>query len=611
MPLDTSRMYHKGPLLFGDVKQYADLLTGTMTDQPVSIGNNLSVTGNVLASGALKTGTKAGVPVDGDVSSPADGMLRIDTTNNNLYFRSNGQWRLTAGGSAAITTFEATNVTGATVTLPSLPANNGVFEVSVNGQAQQATRDWTISGQVITFTTALSADDVHVAYVTASTFNTSNYFAHHEVTLAAGQSTITLPQTPVGAPSVTRGGVQQYNTAGHYSLAGAVITLALPIGAAEDGRISVDYFVAGGGASDAGSVNGIQVGTPPTPNVLVKTDGAGLLPVAAIPPITSAMITDGTIATADLANASVTNIKLASDTARANLLTNGGFEVWQRGTSLSPAGGGFTVDRWAIFNSAGTGAVTVSRDTLVPAGSGSNYSAKLAVTSLPSGFFYLRHELSIPADGHQLKGRTLSVGVDLYSDVINNCDIRFFSNGTGASDVKSTKNTATNTWQRHTATITVPNDANRVYLDIEVNAVSNVYVDNAMLVVGSVPADYAPLHPADDLARCLRYYQRVNVITVDTNVAVLQCGSATSAYGMLWLPVSMAVDPTLTFSPTADWGLWQANTARVALNSGPTIYRTGRQSIGISAGVASGLVAGNMTNLVGNAGAWFSLEANP
>lgn len=28
-----------------------------------------------------------------------------------------------------------------------------------------------------------------------------------------------------------------------------------------------------------------------------------------------------------------------------------------------------------------------------------------------------------------------------------------------------------------------------------------------MLVVGSVPADYAPLHPGDDLARCLRYYE--------------------------------------------------------------------------------------------------------
>jgi hypothetical protein len=56
--------------------------------------------------------------------------------------------------------------------------------------------------------------------------------------------------------------------------------------------------------------------------------GKGLiLPVAAIPPITSAMITDGTIATVDLANSSVTTAKLATNAATlagsANVITSG------------------------------------------------------------------------------------------------------------------------------------------------------------------------------------------------------------------------------------------------------------------------------------------------
>src|SRR5215472_19244968 len=43
-------------------------------------------------------------------------------------------------------------------------------------------------------------------------------------------------------------------------------------------------------------------------------------------------------------NASIGNAKLASDVGRASLLTNGGFEIWQRGTSgLTSA---FTADRW-------------------------------------------------------------------------------------------------------------------------------------------------------------------------------------------------------------------------------------------------------------------------
>ena len=44
-------------------------------------------------------------------------------------------------------------------------------------------------------------------------------------------------------------------------------------------------------------------------------------------------------------------------------------------------------------------------------------------------------------------------------------------------------------------------------MSISIAAAGTYYVDNAMLVVGSQPADYAPLHPADDLARCLRYYE--------------------------------------------------------------------------------------------------------
>src|SRR5215471_2158338 len=64
------------------------------------------------------------------------------------------------------------------------------------------------------------------------------------------------------------------------------------------------------------------------------TTGKGLaIPAGAIPAgtITTALIADGTIQAADIANAAVTNAKLGTDTARSNLLTNGGFEIWQRG----------------------------------------------------------------------------------------------------------------------------------------------------------------------------------------------------------------------------------------------------------------------------------------
>src|SRR5262252_6904714 len=96
--------------------------------------------------------------------------------------------------------------------------------------------------------------------------------------------------------------------------------------------------------------------------------------------ITSAMIQDGTIATADLANNAVTNAKLGTDTARLNLLTNGGFEIWQRGNGpFTTAGTALSADRWASLSS-GAPTVSVSRNT---ANVDSSSAACAAVT--PSG----------------------------------------------------------------------------------------------------------------------------------------------------------------------------------------------------------------------------------
>ena len=49
MPLSVVNMVPGGQLLSVDVKQYADLLTGAMTDQPVTLANTLKVSGNFVA----------------------------------------------------------------------------------------------------------------------------------------------------------------------------------------------------------------------------------------------------------------------------------------------------------------------------------------------------------------------------------------------------------------------------------------------------------------------------------------------------------------------------------------------------------------------------------
>src|SRR5215471_14015617 len=92
-------------------------------------------------------------------------------------------------------------------------------------------------------------------------------------------------------------------------------------------------------------------------SVLIRADATGVtlgqplnLPTGSV---TSTAIADGTIATADLANQAVTNVKLGTDTARLNLLTNGGFEIWQRGNGPFTANSAYTADRWLISLASG------------------------------------------------------------------------------------------------------------------------------------------------------------------------------------------------------------------------------------------------------------------
>jgi len=129
--------------------------------------------------------------------------------------------------------------------------------VEVNGTSLLATRDWSLSGASITFTTALASDDVHIEYQTAGA-QLVNGTAHYETTLASGASLITLPITPTGTPLLTRGGVVQYQSAGHYSITGNIVTLSTAIGPTEDGLISVDF--ASGGTPYLQLTGGILTG---------------------------------------------------------------------------------------------------------------------------------------------------------------------------------------------------------------------------------------------------------------------------------------------------------------------------------------------------------------
>lgn len=90
--------------------------------------------------------------------------------------------------------------------------------------------------------------------------------------------------------------------------------------------------------------------------------------------------TTGYNITASYGNNSVNNYQV-----QRNVLINGGFNVWQRGTSFATiASGTYAADRW-FYNKSGAAVHTVTRDTDVPtvaqAGQVFSYSYKLACTT--------------------------------------------------------------------------------------------------------------------------------------------------------------------------------------------------------------------------------------
>lgn len=301
--------------------------------------------------------------------------------------------------------------------------------------------------------------------------------------------------------------------------------------------------------------------------------------------ITSLKIADGTIATADLANAAVTNAKLGTDTARDNLLTNGGFEVWQRGNGPFTTNNVYLADRWHIdFGGGGASTYSASRiaSTIGSAGFSLNFTYNHSAGSFIS--------LSQPVEAAQLANKAVTFSLQVKASVAGTVRIWIAS-------TYSSFNTGT-TSERLSVTATLATGG-IFYVGVDFSSASvTAELNDAMLVVGSVAADYAPLHPADDLARCLRYYE---ILADGGDSTLVGLGVATAggqhASSTLMYKTQKPVSPTVTIA-----GTWSV------LNAGqPTIGNSGTRATRI---LVTSSAAGEFYAMNGGS-SYLTVEANP
>jgi hypothetical protein len=239
--------------------------------------------------------------------------------------------------------------------------------------------------------------------------------------------------------------------------------------------------------------------------------------------------------------------RIASDLARPNLLTNGSFENWQRGTGPFTGNTAYGPDRW-VLGVIGTDTMSISRGAAA-AGMLGQFNVACNFT-LGTGAGGSNLTQVIKKTEINLTGKTVTFSIWISTGVVGAVRPYIWFDGASSNTIYGLSNTGGA--QVLYTTATIPNDATQVNMGIFFSATCSPAIDNASLVLGAVAPDFPGVHIADDLARCLRYYEILGGGGQDMILGGYQVGGS-SAYTSLTFAAKKAVAPTCTRVGT--WGL--------------------------------------------------------
>jgi hypothetical protein len=261
--------------------------------------------------------------------------------------------------------------------------------------------------------------------------------------------------------------------------------------------------------------------------------------------------------------------------AGKNTIINGGFDIWQRGTTGFSAGGNYCADRWICALNSGT--LAVSRSTDVPTSPYFNYSLSMVGTTASNAQIFTRIESS---NATLFAGQTVTLSlwakngggttklsyVGLYPTATDN----FASNTTDVSgDLTATS--WSGSWTRYSVTFTANALATRGYMILlyrNGTETSTTLFAGVQLEIGSVATSFSRAGATiqGELAACQRYFWQ----WATGNGAAIGMGSnysATQAETNVQFPVTMRVGPTLIQSTGTGYYAFQRNGGFDTFNS--------------------------------------------
>jgi hypothetical protein len=316
-------------------------------------------------------------------------------------------------------------------------------------------------------------------------------------------------------------------------------------------------------------------------------------------------------------------------TSNRNILINGGFSVWQRGTSGAGyvSSGGFVADRWQGIRGAAAAGMTMYQitgtSTEIP---NNQYVMRLQRDSGNTStqdirLFYSAETLdsmslvgqSVTISFYVRKGSNYSGG-DVTATVYSgtgtdqNLGLTGFTGTTAVATATRTSATLTTGFTRVSATGTVATSAKQLGLIISYTptgtAGANDFIDiwGIQLEAGSVATPFEFENYSETLAKCQRYYCRIGGTSAGLLYPALAF-STTGSYGTVRFPQTMrtAVTAVEASATVSNYALILNNTGTTNLNSAFTLNYGFSDSATLSCSIgAANLVQGNITFVFAN-----------
>jgi hypothetical protein len=230
-----------------------------------------------------------------------------------------------------------------------------------------------------------------------------------------------------------------------------------------------------------------------------------------------------------------------------NLLINGNYQVWQRGTEFSADEVNqcrYCADRWFYFNAADYTGLHVQK-----VDEGLQFSSTNDIDHFMGISQTLESELAQSLAGKTI---TFSASVKASKEVLNfKMRIRYRNTGVITPTMAPTDSAdklvnLTTEFQTFSLTWTVPNDAKGIEFILTATSLpdneTTVTINWAKVEIGSVATEFSPRPYAAELAMCQRYYQVCDIsyygYVISTTTASIRCP----------LPVTMRTTPTILSS---------------------------------------------------------------